>query len=295
MRNLYILAATSVLFVLASCNKTLKIDPVSFEVTTALTSYKVGDTVNFMFKGQPDMITFYSGEPGHNYENRDRTIAKGAPQMQFTSYSQYGTQQNTLLLLVSTDFDGIYDSADIYKATWTDITNKATLSTGGPDEPSGIIDLSPYVSDNKPIYVAYKYTGESSSTQKTWTIKDFQINLLQDDGSESSIADIVSAGWKAVNIKNAQKVWSISASQLKIAGGGGGTDDNEDWLITSPLNTNKVLPDVGVAIKDITMAMPGYSYVYTNAGSFKPVFVAVNATADGVKSTEKQLSITVAP
>ena len=293
MRNLYILAAATVLFVLASCNKTLKVDPVSLEVTTASTTYNAGDTVNFMFKGQPDMITFYSGEPGHNYENRDRTVAKGAPQVQFTSYAQYGTQQNTLLLLVSKDFDGNYDSSDIYKATWTDITDKATLSTGSPDEPSGIIDLSAYTADNKPIYFAFKYTGETGSTQKTWTIKDFQINLLLDDGSLSSVADMVSAGWTAVNIKNDQKVWSISSSQLKIAGGNGAADTNEDWLITSALNTNKVLPDVGVAIKDITIALPDYAYVYANPGSFKPVFVAVNATADGEKTLVKTVALTI--
>lgn len=293
MRNVYILVATAALFLLASCNKTLKVDPVSLEVSTASASYNAGDTVNFMFKGQPDIITFYSGEPGNNYENRDRTIAKGAPQMQFTSYAQYGTQDSTLQLLVSTDFNGNYDSADIYKATWTDITDKATLSTGSPDDSSGIVDLLAYTAGNKPIYIAFKYTGDSSSTQRTWTIQDFQINLLQDDGSISAVADMVSAGWTAVNIKNAQKVWSISASQLKIAGGGKGTDNNEDWLITSALNTNKVLPDVGVVIKNITIALPDYTHIYSKPGSYKAVFIATNATADGEKTAVKTVPLTI--
>lgn len=286
--------ATAALFVLASCSKTLNVDSISFDVTTASTKYNVDSAVNFIFKGQPNMITFYSGESGHNYEYRDRTIAKGAPQMQFTSLAQYGTQKNTLQLLISKDFDGTYDAADIAKATWTDITDKATLSTGGPDVPSGVIDLSSYTDAGKTFYFAFKYTGSHEGTQKTWTIKNFQIDLLLDDGSETSVADIVTAGWTAVSIKNDDKAWSVSASQLRIAGGGGGTPDNEDWLITSPLNPNKVSPDRGVAIKNITNNLPGYSYVYAAPGSYNPVFVAVNATADGEKSAVKQLNITVA-
>jgi hypothetical protein len=295
MRKFHILMAAAALLLLASCSKTLKVDPVSFDVTTALNKYNVDSSVNFIFKGQPDMITFYSGEPGHNYEYRDRTIAKGKPQMQFTSLSQYGTQQNTLQLFISKDFDGTYDAADIAKATWTDITDKATLSTGGPNVPSGVIDLSSYTEAGKTFYFAFKYTGSSASTQKTWTIKEFQINLLLDDGSETSVADMVSAGWNAVSIKNDGRVWSVSASQLRIAGGGGGTPDNEDWLITSPLNPNKVSPDRGVAIKNITNNLPDYSYVYVAPGSYNPVFVGVNATRDGEKSAVKQLKITVAP
>lgn len=292
MRNLYILVASAVLFVLASCNKTLKVDSVSLDVTTASTSYNAGDTVNFMFKGQPDMITFYSGEPGHNYLYRDRTTAEGKVQVQFTSDAQYGTQDSTLQLLVSTDFNGNYDSADIYKATWTDVTNQAALSTGS-DTASGIIDLSADTAANKPIYFAFKYTGDTGSTQKTWTITNFQMNLLLADSSITSIANMANAGWNAVNIKNSAAVWSISSSQLRIAGGNASAAANEDWVITSPLITDQVLPDVGIAIKNITALLPGYSYVYAKPGSYNAVFVATSATADGVKSLVKTVDLTI--
>ena len=292
MRYIYILVATTALFVLSSCNKRLKVDSVSLGVTTASTSYNAGDSVNFMFNGQPDMITFYSGEPGHNYLYRDRTAAAGKVQMQFTSYAQYGTQDSTLQLLVSTDFNGSYDSADIYKATWTDVTGQATLSTG-TDTTSGIIDLSADTAANKPIYFAFKYTGDSLSTQKTWTITNFQINLLLADSSVTSIATIANAGWKAVNIENSAAVWSITSSQVKIAGGNASAAANEDWLITSALNTSNVLPDHGVAIKNITQYLPGYSYIYKKPGSYNATFVATSATADGVKTLIKNVALTI--
>lgn len=294
MRKFHILMATAGLFMLASCSKTLQVDPVSFEVTTASTNYNPGDNVDFIFRGQPDMITFYSGESGHNYEYRDRTIADGKPQMQFDYFGHYGPQNNTLHLLISKDFDGTYDAASIENATWTDISDEVTFGLNST-LPSGVIDLSPYVEEGKIFYFAFKYIGSHESTQKTWTITNFKIDLQLDDGSVAPVANMVTAGWSAVNIKNDDKVWKISATQLQMAGGGGGTPDNEDWLITSPLNPNKVSPDRGVAIKNITNNLPDYSYVYAAPGSYNPVFVAVNATRDGEKSAVKQMKITIAP
>ena len=293
MRNLNILIATVVLFVLASCNKTLKVDSVSLSVNTASTSYNAGDSVNFMFTGQPDMITFYSGETGHNYLYRNRTTSVGNVQLQFASYAQYGTQDSTLHLLVSTNFNGSYDSADIYQATWTDVTNQATLSTGSNNTPSGIIDLSADTVANKPIYFAFKYVGDTGSTQKTWIITNFQINLLLADSSTTSISNISNAGWKAVNIKNSAAVWKITSTQVSIAGGNDMTNANEDWLITSPLTTNNVLPDQGIAIKNITQKLFQFSYIYKKPGSYNAYFVGTNATADGVKSLVKTVGLTI--
>lgn len=278
-----------------SCNKTLKVDPVSFDVTTASSTFKAGDTVTFLLKGDPNMITFYSGEPGSNYDYRERTTATGKPLLQFLSYSQYGTQDSALQLLVSTDFDATYDSANVYKAHWTDVTNQATLSTGDDSTASGAIDLSSLTSAGKPFYFAFKFTGDSGSTQKTWTITNFQVNLLQDGGYASPVTGMSNAGWKAVNIKNSKAAWSISATQVKIAGGNASALPNEDWLIAGPIDAFSVMPDKGVAIKDITTSLSQYQYVYSRAGTFKPVFVAVNATADGEKSVEKQLNISVNP
>lgn len=293
MRKIYFFVATAALFVLASCNKTLKVDSVALEVTTASTSYNAGDSVNFMFSGQPDMITFYSGEPGHNYENRYRTVAQGSLQVQFTSYAQYGAQDSTLQLLVSTDFNGSYDSADIYKATWTDVTNQATLSTGANNTPSGIIDISADTAANKPLYFAFKYTGDSLTTQKTWTITNFQMNLQLADSSITSVATMANAGWKAVNIQNSAAVWSISSTQLKIAGGNASAAANEDWVITSPLITNKVSPDQGIAIKNITQKLPQFSYIYKKPGSYNATFVGTSATPDATKTLVKNVALTI--
>lgn len=277
----------------ASCSKELAFEPLSFGVTTSSTTYKVGDTVHFTFTGSPDIISFYSGEEGNNYAFRERTTLDGKPQLQFTSFAQYGTQLNTLQLLVSNDFTGTYTAAQINKATWMDITTKATLSKGADNTSSGVIDLSEFLAQKKPINFAFKYTGTTGSTQKTWTIKNLTLNLLKTDNNVLPITDLASAGWRQVSIKNSAAVWTIKPTELRIAGGGDKADDNEDWIISKLLYLNQVLPDVAVPIKNITQKRNSYDYVFSKPGNYKVVFLAANATADQQQSTTKEIDLTI--
>lgn len=72
MRILSFITILAVSAMLASCEKDLKLDPLSFDVTTISNTYNVGDTIHFVFSGNPDIISFYSGKPGNNYEFKDR-------------------------------------------------------------------------------------------------------------------------------------------------------------------------------------------------------------------------------
>ena len=295
MKHIRLILGVAALTAFASCSKNLSIKPLSFEVTTSSTTYHVGDTVHFNFTGNPDIISFYSGESGHNYDNRNRTSLDGLSQLQFTSYAQYGAQLNTLQLMISNDFTGTYDSAHIYQGTWTDITSRATLSTGADNTASGIVDLSDFLAQKKPIFFAYKYTGTFGSTQKTWTIKNFALNLLRPDNTVVSVANIANVGWKQVSIKNSAKVWTFTnpLTSLSIAGGDATSADNEDWAITSLLYLNSVAPDVAVPIKNITQIVNSYDYVFSTPGTYKVVFLAVNATADAQQGTMKEIDLTI--
>lgn len=293
MKYVRLITVLIVSVVISSCNKDLPINSLSFGVTTSSATYNVGDTVHFKFTGNADIISFYSGEEGNNYEYRKRTTMDGKSQLQFTSYAQYGTQLNTLQLLVSNDFIGTYDAPSISKGTWTDITNRATLSSGADNTPSGIIDLSDFMMQNKPIYIAFKYTGTFGSTQKTWTLSNLTLNLLKADNTALPVTDISNAGWKQINIQNPAAVWSISATQLRIAGGNATAADNEDWVISKLLYLNTVSPDVAVPIKNITQKTNSYDYVFSQPGNYKVVFLAANATADKQESTTKEIDLTI--
>lgn len=293
MKRFPFLIAALALIGFSSCSKKLSIEPLSFNVTTSSTTYRVGDTVKFNFSGNADFISFYSGEPGNNYANSSRITLPGISQLQFTSYTQNGTQQNTLKVLVSNNFNGLYDSANIYKATWTDITSRATLSTGVTGTPSGIIDLSDFAAQNKPVNIAFKYVAATGSIQPTWTIQSFNLNLLQPDNTLFPIATIANAGWKQVSVLNPAAFWGITATQLSIAGGNATAASNEDWAISSLLYLNKVAPDVAVPIKNITQVLDSYNYVFSKPGLYKVVFLAGNATADAQQSTTQEIALTI--
>lgn len=293
MKHIRLIVGIAALSAFISCKKELKINSLNFGVTANATTYNVGDTVHFTFTGNPDFISFYSGVDGNNYDNRNRTTLDGKPQLQFTSYAQFGAQQNTLQLLVSNNFSGTYDVANIGQATWTDITSRATLSTGANNTPSGIIDLSDFLAQKKPIYFAFKYVGATGSTQKTWTINNLILNLLKPDNNTLPITDLASAGWKQVSIQNPAAVWTFNATQVRIAGGNATAADNEDWAITKLLYLNNVAPDVAVPIKNITQKVETFDYVFSAPGTYKVVFLAANATSDEQNSTTKEINLTI--
>lgn len=65
-KNLIITFITALLLCLISCGEVL--EEISFEVTPDSGNvYETGKELYFNFSGNPDYITFYSGEPGNNY------------------------------------------------------------------------------------------------------------------------------------------------------------------------------------------------------------------------------------
>jgi hypothetical protein len=53
-----------------SCQKET-LSEVSFDAIPSSTSFKVGDSVKFTLTGNPDVHSFYSGEEGNNYINKE--------------------------------------------------------------------------------------------------------------------------------------------------------------------------------------------------------------------------------
>jgi hypothetical protein len=266
-----------------------------FNVTTAGSSFKAGQDIVFTFSGNPDNITFYSGEPGTNYANRDRTSIKGTPKLDFTSLIKNGVQTNALALLVSTDFPGIYDSTHVVDAAWTDITDRATLSTGVDNTPSGTIDLTDVVVEGKPLYIAFKFTGQAGSSQKSCVLRTFNVVNYSPDDPPAVLTDINNAGWLAVNLLGAVK-WSIAANIVRIDGATGATAPaNLDYVITKALYPGKVQPDIGLALKNMSSLLTSYTYHYDTPGTYKIAFVASNMRPHEGRTVVKEMTITVTP
>lgn len=337
MRTQHIIIITALLFACIACNKQTDVKPVSFDVSstrlngTPGTSFSNTDTVNFVFNGNPDIITFYSGKTGKRYDYKDRTSATGIPQLQFSTIRANGSQANSLALMVSSDFQGIVTktiygvltrdtattNANIAAATWTDITSRATLSTGGTTAvSSGIIDLTDFVNQGKPVYIAFKYNATAGSIQNKWTISMLLLNNVLSDGTTYTIASLngpttaitnygnttYGPGW-AVSFdpaKDANKyAWVYTdKTSLVITGAttvAAATAPAEAWAIMGPVDLTRVTPDFGVGIKAISARLAFYQYKYSAAGTYNAVFVASNNTIDGSSVIVKKTSLTINP
>ncbi len=294
-----------------SCEKQ-KIDAPNFDVRTDAVTYKVGQQVTFNFTGNPQNIVFWSGEKGHIYANRNRTSEQGVLQtVQFTSQAGAGTQNNNLSVLVSNDFNGTYDAASIAKATWTDITSRAVLSSNatagaGASVSSGAVNITDLGSaDDKPVYFAFHYLSPSNALiPRQWTISAFTVvNKLTDGTSNNVVANLSNAGFQSVDVQNATYQWALtpnalSPTSMTLTAGGAGTAANEDWVVSAPVKLNTVsLVDYGVSVISLSTISPpkSYSYVFTSAGTYKVTFYAFNQDVDDLKSVVKELTITVTP
>jgi plastocyanin len=289
----YFIIATC--FVIISCSKRDRVEAPVFDVHTSSTTYKVGDTVTFEFTGDPQNIVFWSGMPGNVYEYKDRLLTTGNKLLiKFNTYQQYGIQDN-LSVLVSNDFNGIYDTTNVKKATWTDITTRATLSSGVDQTQSGTLDMSEFTNGDKSVTLAFRYITTTIQSQNRWVVRTFNADNQAADGSITSMATMSTAGWKAVDFKNPAAVWTITSAQLLLQGSANALDD--DWVLTKSFNPTAVSPDKGVAIKNITVNLSKYTAtgVYTKPGTYKAVFEATNGSYENIERIVKDVTLTITP
>lgn len=303
------------LLILQACNRNEFVQ-LTFDVSTSKSSYQVGGNIGYNFTGNPYLITFYSGELGKRYENRNRFTAQGTPKLHFTSLIANGAQTGSLHIMVSSDFLGVVKGNDsitisnIPKASWNDITSRATLSSG-TSTASGAIDLSNFAALEKPVYIAFKYTAESGSIQRKWTITGLTVTNTLPDATTYTLANLTSTaitnygnsylfspGWVAYKVSNAFNWVVTSGSSLVITGAttaAAATIAAEAWVITGPINLRTVTADLGVPIKNIATRMLSYTNKYTTAGTYTATFVGSNANVYGGKEDLKQIQLTITP
>jgi len=291
------LAAVAAL-ILSSCKKQA-IDTPSFDVSVTKTSFAVNEPITFTFSGTADIVSFYSGVTGSEYRYKGRTTVDGTPQLQFNSYrSGASTQTNTMSVLISKDFDNVFSIDDLQKATWTDITSRATLSTGVDNTPSGVIDLTDQMSGNTPIYLAFRYTAKNDPVvaQPTWAIKAIAINNVAANGTVTAIGTQSSISWGSISVLNPVNLWAAATTtSLSFTGGAINANDNEDWIISQPIQLNRAQATFAVNIKPSpTTKLTTYTFTgYPVAGTYTASFEAINANKWDTKSTVKEFTFTV--
>lgn len=295
---------------LTSCTYNKEVVMPTFNVTADSTTVSVSDPVTFKFTGDADIITFYSGEPGSEYQYKDRLrVEGGKPQFQFSSLRKYGDNpgvaDSTLQLMVSRDFKGDLTVDAIENATWINISDRANIANGASSTAytnSGVIDLSDLerkdsLGNDSVIYIAFKYHEQkTTATKRAWYTQDYNVDNILPDSSLVNIAG-ANMGWGTVQVKNTARVWYIYATSSLMWGGAADLPETEDWLISQPLYLDRVPRSLGVIVKNSpTTLQTDYSFKgYSKPGSYTVVFEAIDANRWNKKTIFKTITITVVP
>ncbi|MBB4034188.1 hypothetical protein GGR21_000073 [Dysgonomonas hofstadii] len=330
MTNKIFIALISGLLTLVSCENELN-ESVSLDVSVTADDLTVnGDTIivktltpiTFHFSGNPDFISFYSGEVGLEYKNINRTelsIDDIESYLNFDSFAQYGTIPGAIKVYLSTSFgdlskDKDADIAKINAHEWIDISDLCDLPTASStNTKASSVSLADYLGE--PLVLAFRYKPlNNTAAQPTWEIQNLVIkNVLKKDGSVTTLP-AASMGLTAFDIhadptiaylpytvgvhSSNSGVWdfrNISAAlpRVRMQSSSAGAELNEDWIISSPLVLNSCLPDKGVAIKSTTAALGSYTYQYQTSGEYEVTFVATNGNMDHYSRIVKNLIIKV--
>ena len=328
MKNIISIFATAILALsLFSCKKDT-VDDVDFSVKTAASTYKVSDTVYFDISGNPDVISLYSGDSLHNYDNRDRTSRVGGTlnfgfQVRASNDSAFAAiASGAFRVLVSTNFKATYasykdttssdtlrvaalDSSMINSAKWTDITSRLSLPITGNFTSyysTAVTTISDLIIDAAaPFNIAFLYKADSTHYLGSNGITLGSLSLVNNftDGTSVDFSSRVAAGgskstnWKTTKAANQLYAWTTSTSLLKFIPKYG-TSYTESWIISNALYPNAASPDLAIPIKNITQSpLKRFAYKFTNAGPHKVVFVASNNRVNGQKQVVREVDINI--
>lgn len=258
---------------------------------------KAGEPVKFKIDGDADNIVFYSGEPGHEYNLRDRRYADNDLMVDFVAYTDQSTGVHpNFQVLVSNDFDGIYETSNVDAATWTDVTDLFTLpSETGKNTPSGSVNLRRFANaDNKKalLYIAFRYFDMDGTPQRNrWVVRNINVNKVTPEGSSSNLATIKTAGWQNV-VMSGSAQWTLPGSQL-LAAGNVATSDKDMWAISKGFDVYSSVPATGITLKNLATKLDEYNYTYSEPGVYEAVFASSSVWYNSENATVTCVPVTI--
>ncbi len=306
--NLNLLLFIGALF-MVSCKEEIEVSVPDFDVETENNTYKINEEITFNFKGNPDFISFYSGEVGHDFNFKEgRLVEKGKIELSFNNNVESGTQANQFSVWASTNFNGNYSNiSNVDAATWTEITNRFTLGTTSTFVNSGVADISDITEDGKPLYIAFKYTIRPRGTYGAWRVWRVQnYNLIsQTSIGPITLADMLTSGFVIIEkdpsaaIKTRSSVTTATISLYPAVTTAENTNVfNEVWAVSAPVQTGVMDygPDRPIPIKgSVTGYTREYKYTFTSPGTYKVYFVASNNNIYDAKEVVREMELNIVP
>ena len=282
---------------------------------------QAGQPVTFHLDGNAEYITFYSGEPGNNYANIQRTEANiSSMQLACTIKQQYTDleyrNEEIVHAFISKDFSGTYTSEEIQKAHWVKISGREANANllavpltinQTSEEVSSSIDLSAY--KKEPFYLAFQYYADTRTdvpkadgngryvSQPRIDIKPLKLSKTTAEGIQI-IRDnpMTEFAFRTVYENSAQQgnyqIDDISLLFQPLKDKEHTDDVVSVWMI-SRINPKEVEPDRGTAIKATDAYLSTYSHTYKKAGTYSATFIATNANLWDSEQIIKEVTVTV--
>lgn len=297
---------------LFACKKEQDVDAPDFNVDGYTVKEVMDSTgnsvkeVTFQLSGEANVVAFYSGLIGNDYAFRDgRILSVDAIPVSFSTTVNNGTQDDQLTVVVSTDYDGVADIANIRAAQWTDITNRFTLNVRGATAslPSGVQDLKDLQVPGKPLYIGFRYICKPQTqfgANSTWRIRAFALEAQTLLGT-TSLATLTTADWKLVNdgaiVDPGRGAVIESSGNIRLNGNHLNKEvQTESWAISKGflIGDTDMGPDRAVGIKSvIDPQLATFSYGYTTPGTYKVAFVAANVNYKEEQSIVREMDVVI--
>lgn len=324
MKYRILISLTFTLILLSACQNQLE-TPVTFNFSASSTGSSMsGDTlivtksvpVTFNFTGNPDIITFYSGETAHEFSKKDLILLPASEitssYLTFTNMPQYGTIPGTLKVYLSTSFSGLLqnnkvaDSTAVVSQNWIELTDSCNLSTTSAVINNSKISLKNYLGNKLTLAFLYK-TNQNTAIQPTWEIGNLQVKNTLKSGTVNIITassigfntiDMLSTTAPYLNTGGAG-VWDITnialvtTPKFRISSSNIGLPINVDWIISNPTILNSRLPDTGVSVKAMANLVNKYQYTFSKAGVYSITFQASIHNYQYYSGTSKSMIIKV--
>lgn len=311
--NPILIIGTSLIIGTAACERIEDPDTIVFEVFAEKEIYKVGDSVRFVFEGNPDIIAFYSGELGNSYEYKDGRIAEPDYLINFETQSQNGAQTDQMRVLVSNDFTGDYSIDGVHAATWSDITSRFTMAppnNGSAYVSSGFGDLEEFLDTEKDtieLYFAVKQIVKNQNIHGLGNLNRLRYFTISSvyETLNKKLYEHANFGWTLFSTPNKQPDRaSLENSYTIMMRNSWWTSpedyysrETEDWAVSIPVKLPRALdlgPDRSISIKGVTdISVKGYTYIYTTPGEYNVVFKAINANIKSQNEITKEITLIV--
>lgn len=313
---------TAVALLAVSCNQGYEVVTPDFDVTTRNSVCKVGSPVVFDIKGNADMISFYSGEFGHDYKYRDRERLTPATMNMSFDIKETCSGDAQLLnpavvpISFSGDFKGEYTENCMNEATWTDVTSRFTfppedyripVKNGSVTVMNKVVDINDLFGESRDSiflrfnYYVKAYNGTDKIGRTTVQISNFSI-----DG-HTQFADIPVYSIKDIKwgfVPTAS--WAGASDKCSLPGAQASLTFNCEWnpsadrqiyAVAGPIYKAKDVNsgvEPSIPIKSLQdPALTSYSYSFNKPGEYEVVFVARNTNVYGKEEVVRRLNVKV--